>query len=277
MAKENLKLIKFFQDRVRTKKTDLTKAELISIGIDTSVSTHEFRNIVLSKGIFGDWSLSTKNELQDLDGLPIADNKKLLQIIKAHYENNKLEIKFDELRVLNIYTPKTELIIGNFKLNGFLMSTKYNIEIIDSNKNIDGLWIDSVINKDKVMEVLHKFHITKKGLSQMKELDLNKKLEEHFKLFFAVVKKGGASNKGLIDLILGDNKFAIELKLGRELKKSDQADRARGQVDRYKEEFKNNFMFVIAGTDEDKTEKSVQDLIKKLKDTNTPYYYLNAN
>ncbi len=276
MAKENLKLIKHFQERIKNKTTSPTKDELIAIGIDVSISTHEFRNIALSKGFFGDWTVTVKNELNDLDDFPISENKKLLQIIKAHYENKKTEIKFDELKALNIYTTKSELKIGNFKLNGFLMTTKYNIEIIDSTKNSDGLWIDSVINKDKVMEVLHKFSITKKGLTQMKEVDLNKKLEEHFKLYFAIVKKGGSSNKGLIDLILGDNKFAIELKLGRELKKSDQADRARGQVDRYKEEFKNNFMFLIAGTDEDKTEKSVQDVIKKLKDTNTLYYYLTA-
>lgn len=276
MAKENLKLIKQLQDRLKSNKPNPSKEELISWGADISQSPQVFRNIILSKGFFGDWSLSIKNELHDLDDNLISDNKKLLQIVKIHYENNKREIKFEELLNLNIWTPKTHLKVGNFTLDSFLNS-KYIIEIIDKTKNVDGLWINSVITKDKVMDVFHKYSCTNKELTSMKEIDLNKKLEEHFKKYFAVVKKGGTSNKGLIDIILGDNTFGIELKLARELKKTDKADRARGQVDRYKEEFKNNFMFVVAGTEDEKKEKSIQDLIKKFKETNTLFYYITAN
>ncbi len=166
----------------------------------------------------------------------------------------------------------------NFILNSFFgLNSSYSIELIDKNKSVDNLWIDNVIDKEKVFQVLHKFDLNIKELSKMKELDLNKILETHFKGFFATVKKGGTSNKGLVDLILGDNKFGIELRLARELKKSDQADRAYGQADRYKEEFKNNFILLIAGSLEEKSEKSISDLLKKLQGKGILYYYIEAH
>ncbi|MFZ5553538.1 MAG: hypothetical protein ACOZCO_10505 [Bacteroidota bacterium] len=276
MAKENAKAVKHFQELLKLRKKLVKKDDLVNLGVDISISPQEFRNIVLKKDFFGDWGISVKNETHDLDGLPIAENKKLLQIIKAHYGNGKKELSNEELLNLNIIMSGSEFKIGNFRLGLPFLSSKYYIELIDKNKNTDGLWIDSVIDKDKVLGIIHKFSLTKIALSKMKEMDLNKKLEEHFKNYFAVVKRGGSSNKGLVDLILGDNKFGIELKLARELKKPDQSDRARGQLERYKEEFKSNFMMVIAGTDEEKKEKSVQDLLKKIKETSTLHYYIVA-
>lgn len=277
-TKTNTKALKALQEKIIKQKTDCSKDELTALGIDLSVPTQEFGNIVLKKDFFGSWSISLKNDLNDLDGNPISENKKLMQIIKANYESGKKSIKFEDLWNLNIWTPKSNLKIGNFVLDSFLsLNSSYTIEIIDKNKSVDNLWVDNVIDKEKVFQVIHKFDINNKELSKMKELDLNKNLEIHFKGFFATVKKGGTSNKGLVDLILGDNKFGIELKLARELKKSDQADRAYGQADRYKEEFKNNFMLLIAGSLEEKSEKSVGDLLKKLQDKNILYYYIEAH
>ncbi len=275
-TKINTKALKGFQDKIIKRKTSVSKDELAAFGIDTSISAQEFGNILLKKDFLGLWEISLKNTLHDLDGNPISENKKLLQIVKAHFESNKKEIRFEELWNLNIWTPKSELKLGNFRLYSFL-SSYYNIELIDKSKTVDNLWIDSVIDKDKVFDTINKFHILKKDLEKMKEFDLNKKLEEHFKQYFATVKKNGTSNKGLVDLILGDNKFGIELKLGKELKKTDQSDRANGQAERYKEEFKNNFMLLIAGSVDEKKEKALQDLLKKLKDKNILYYYIEAH
>lgn len=277
MQKINDKALKGLQEVLLSGKITIPKDKLVSLGVDTTISKQEFKNIILEKDFLGFWNLSVKNNLHDLDGNPITENKKLLQIIKAHYENGKI-LKYQELYNLNIYTPKINFKIGNFVLDCFLsLNSSYTISLIDSSKNVDNLWIDKAINNDKILLVLNKFNISKSVLEKTKELDLNKMLEEHFKSFFATIKKGGTSNKGLIDLILGDNVYGIELKLARELKKSDQADRAKGQIDRYKEEFKSNFMMVIAGSSEEKKEKNVQDLIKKFKETNTSYYYIEAH
>lgn len=275
--KQNLKALKTFQEMIIKGKTNIKLDLLKNLEIDESISSQEFGNIILKKDFWGDWVISIKNELNDLDGNPISENKKLIQIIKAHYENGK-SIKFQEFWNLNIWTPKQTLNISNFRLDSFLsLNSSYTIELIDSNKNVDNLWIDKAINSDRIFEVINKFNVTKNELETMKELDLNKLLENHFKHYFALVKKGGTSNKGLIDLILGDSIYGIELKLARELKKSDQADRANGQIERYKEQFKNNFMMLITGTSEEKKDKSVQNLLKKLKDTKTAYYYLEAH
>ncbi|MDD5571833.1 MAG: hypothetical protein PHD97_11855 [Bacteroidales bacterium] len=277
MTNQNTKALKTFQEMMISRKTTVSRNVLKSLDIDTSNSTQEFGNILLKKDFFGDWSLSIKNDLNDLDGNPISENKKLIQIIKAHYENKK-NLKFQELHNLNIWTPKTNIKIGNFVIDSFLsLNSSYTIELIDKNKNVDNLWIDKAINSDRIFSVINLFNISKSELDKMKELDLNKLLEDHFKLYFATVKKGGTSNKGLIDLILGDNVFGIELKLARELKNTGKAFLAIGQIDHYKEEFKNNFMMVIAGSTDEKKEKSVQDLIKKLKETNTSYYYMEAH
>lgn len=271
----NTKALKALQEKIIKRKIDCSKDELTSLCIDLSISNQEFGNVILKKDFLGLWSISLKNELHDLDGKPISENKKLIQIIKANFESGKKELKFQELWNLNIWTSKSELKIGNFRLYSFLTSY-YNIELIDKNRSVDNLWADSVIDKDKVFEVIHKFNVANNDLAKMKELELNKLLEVHFKNFFSTVKKGGTSNKGLVDIVLGDNKFGIELKLARELKKSDQADRAYGQADRYKEEFKSNFMLLIAGSLDEKGEKSVGDLLKKLQKQNIFYYYIEA-
>lgn len=276
-SKQNLKALKTFQQMIISGKSQVKVDLLKSLEIDTTNSPQEFGNIMLKKDFFGDWVLSVINELNDLDGNPITENKKLLQIVKAHYENGK-SIKFQEFWNLNIWTPKQTILIGNFRLNSFLsLNSSYTIELIDSNKNVDNLWIDEAINIDRIFQVINLFDISQKILNSIKELELNKLLENHFKQYFATVKKGGSSNKGLIDLILGDNTFGIELKLARELRKTDQADRAKGQVDRYKEEFRNNFMILIAGAPEEKREKSVQDFINKLKESRTSFYFIEAH
>jgi hypothetical protein len=278
--KENLIAIKYFQDKYKKSETTILEKEIAKVGVDASISNQEFRNILLKKDFFGSWVLKLIDSSQDLDGKPISENKKLITRLKALWENNKKEIKFSELRDMNIDTPLTTLKIQNFKLsnNSLLISTGYyDITLVDKSKNIDGLWVDSMINTERILDVLKDFNIEAKDLSKISELDLNKLLETHFKKYFENVKKGGTSDKGLIDLILGDLIYGIELKLARELKKTTQADRALGQIDRYMEKFNSKFMVIIAGDEDDKKQKSVQDLIKKIRSSKGTYYYLEGN
>jgi hypothetical protein len=282
MAKENLKLVLKIQDYLKSGKTKPNENELIEFGVDVSKQSQMFRNIMLEKNFWGKWVLNIIDPLKDLDGKLISENNKLLQRLKALYENGIKEINLNDFMELNIITPATELKIGNFKLEAtslmYVYPQSYHIMISDKNRNIDGLWLDSVITSEKVLEVLHKFDIAYVDLIKLTEVQLNKLIEEHFKKYFENVKKSGTSNKGLIDLLIGSNQnYAIELKLARELKKSSVSQRAIGQIDLYMEQFNHNFMVIIAGSAEEKREKYIQDLIKKVKKTKGLTYYMEAN
>jgi len=278
-TKENLAAIKLLQDIIKSGKESVSPDDLRKAKVDVSNPNQTFRNLQLKKDFFGDWIIRLINEYQDLDGNPIAENKKLITRIKALWENNQKQIKFKELIAMNIFTPERTLEIQNFRLTNNSMLIKYDyydISVIDKNKNIDGLWLDKMISTERILDVLKDFNIKSKQIKTISELDLNKLLENHFKKYFENVKKGGTSDKGLIDLIIGEMIYGIEIKLGRELKKTTQADRAMGQIDRYMEKFGANFMVIIAGTQDDKQEKSVQGLIKKIRTSKGTYYYLES-
>lgn len=117
--KVNSKVLKVLQEKIIKKKTDCSKDELTALGIDLSIPTQEFGNIILKKDFFGSWSISVKNELNDLDDNPILENKKLLQIIKANYESGKKSLQFEDLWNLNIWTTKSNLKIGILSLTLF--------------------------------------------------------------------------------------------------------------------------------------------------------------
>jgi hypothetical protein len=275
--KENLIAIKLLHDRIKNGKDSVSTNELEKAKVDISLSTQTFRNVLLKKDFFGDWVIRVNNDSLDLNGNPISENKKLISRLKALWENDQKKIKVKELNALNIYSPANTIDIQNFRLTDNSMLVKYDfydISLIDKNKNIDGLWIDKMIGTERILDVLNDFSIKSTQIKTISELDLNKLLENHFKKYFENVKKGGTSDKGLIDLIIGDMIYGIELKLGRELRKTTQADRAIGQIDRYMEKFGANFMVVIAGTQDDKNEKSVQNLIKKIRNSKGTYYYL---
>lgn len=280
-TKENVKLIKELQKLLLSNKKADEKA-LQSIGIDTSIKTQEFRNVKITNDFWNGLTVSVIDNLKDLDSNPIADNKKLVLRVKNLLENGTKKIKVTELSDLNIWNPAKEIILGNIRLKNysdFLISYDYyEIQIIDDKKNIDGLWLDNVITTDRILDVLHKYDLSAKELAKMKELDLNKELELHFKEYFETVKKGGRSNQGDIDLILGSNhNYGIELKLAKELTKASASQKAIGQIELYTRQFKGNFMLIVAGSASDKNDKAVSEVVKKAKDCKSTYYYLEAH
>lgn len=277
---ENVKTIKDLQNLVISQKT-IDEVALRSIGIDPKIKYQEFKNIRLSYDSWNGIKLTLLDETCDLDGIPISTNQKLISRVKNLYENEKYEIPFKDLLELNIWTPAKKIVLGNILLRNysdFLFTREYyEIQIIDENKNIDNLWKDKAINSDIILDVLNKFHLSAKQFASMKELELNKLLQVHFKTYFETVKKGGPSNQGLIDLIIGSNhNYGIELKLAKELSKASASQRAIGQIELYTKQFKGNFMLIIAGLSSEKNEKTITELVKKAKDCKCQYYYLNV-
>lgn len=111
----------------------------------------------------------------------------------------------------------------------------------------------------------------------MKELDLNKELEDHFRKHFMIEKRGGRSNEGDIDLIIGANHdYGIKLKLAKELTKANISQKTICQIELYTRQFKGRFMLIVAGSEMDKNYKFVSEVVRKAKNNNCAYYYLEG-
>jgi hypothetical protein len=217
-----------------------------------------------------------------LDGVLICENKKFISRVKNLLENGINKISISEFSNYNIWKPAKELIIGNIKLREasdiLFTHDYYEILINDKAKNMDGLWLDSEISTERILKVLSSFELSADVLLKMKELDLNKELEFHFKKHFETVKKGGRSNQGDIDLILGSNhNYGIELKLARELTKASSSQKAIGQIEMYTRQFNGNFMLLVAGENSEKNDKAVAEVVRKAKDCNSSYFFIEAS
>jgi hypothetical protein len=280
-SKENSKM--FFdlcELLLSNKKVD--EKSLKNIGIDSSLKSQKFGNILITNDFWSGLTVSVVNDQNDLNGNRICDNKRLIARIKNLYENGIKKIKITDLNELNIWKPAKEIVLGNLLLKNYsdiLFSLDYyDISLIDEKKNIDGLWNDGAITTERILEVLHKFDIKLIELTQIKELELNKELELHLRNHFETVKKGGRSNQGDIDLILGkSHNYGIELKLARELSKASACQKAIGQIELYTRQFYGNFMLIVAGSPEEKNDKSVAEVVRKAKECKCIYYYLEAN
>jgi hypothetical protein len=266
--------------------SEIDKDQLEEIGIDISKGSQKFGNVEISNSFFSGLEIDIIDSKKDLDGNLLSNNKELLQKIKNTLNNGSNEINQEELKEYGVFEIEDELVIGNVKLydqkianfiNSLISSTKtYTIELINEDKNAGGLWKDDLINKKNVLKVLHSFKIEKDEFEELTEVQLNKKLEQHFREYFENVKKGGRSLKGDIDLLLGSNyEYGIELKLANKLLSSASCDRAVGQIENYTKDFnKGNFMLVIAGDSQYEYEKNVKRVITKAKDCNCDLYYL---
>ena len=265
---------------------DISKDDLEDLGVDISKGTQKFGNIEISNSFFGGLEIRIIDSKKDLEGNLLSKNKDLLQKIKNTLNNGSNKINKDELREYGVFSIDDELVIGNVKLyedtilnliSSLVSSEKtYSIELIDEEKNAGGLWKDDLINKKNVLKVLNSFKIEKKEFDELTEVQLNKKLETHFRKYFENVKKGGRTLKGEIDLLLGsNNEYGIELKLAKKLLSSSSCDRAVGQIESYTDEFdEDNFMLVIAGDSEYEYEKNIKRVSAKAKDCDCDYYYL---
>ena len=280
IKKENVQLVKDLQKHLLShKKTD--EKALKAIGINPTLKYQEFRNIKITNDYWSGLSVDVIDDHKDLDGNLICENKKLSLRIKNLYENNTRKLKSAELSEYNIWNPSKDIVIGNLRLKNysdFLFSVDhFEIELVDSKKNIDGLWLDDVVTVDRILDTLKQYNLSSKKLSGMKELDLNKELEILLSKSFETVKKGGRSNQGDIDLIIGSaHNYGIEIKLAREISKAAACQKAIGQIELYTRQFKGNFMVLVAGNSSEKNDKEVMEVKRKAKDCGCNYYYLET-
>jgi hypothetical protein len=265
-TKENIKLIKIIQELLIQGKNEIKKKELESLGFDTSSRKFEIRNIRIEKDIlFDTFYLTVIDKHKDLDGNLISQNSKFIHRVHTLCEAGKKEFPFSELNAFNILPLLSEIKIGNILLsNYFGIDKSYNITIIDKEKNIDNKWLDASVTITRVMDVLMNFPYDKKML-ELAEVPLNKELEKYFKDHFESVKKSDTSNKGLIDLTIGNekNKIAIEIKLSRKLKQANNSQKCRGQIEDYHKQFGKNLILVIAGLKSEMEDKYVSTAIEK--------------
>lgn len=109
------------------------------------------------------------------------------------YANNINKITNIELAELGLWNPSQIIHLGNLRLKNqsdFLFNYDYyDIDLVDKNKDVDGLWNDNVITTDRILSALSSFNISLEELDNMKEPVLTIQLEKHLKGFFTTVKK----------------------------------------------------------------------------------------
>jgi hypothetical protein len=252
---------------------------LKKIGVDPTKKIQEFKNIRITNDFWSGLNIQLIDELKDVNGDLIEENKKLVSRVKNLYANGIFKIANTDLAELGLWNPSKIIHLGNLRLKNqsdFLFNYDYyDIDLVDKNKNVDGLWNDNVITTDRILSALSSFNISQEDLDNMKETSLTSQLEKHLKGFFTTVKKESSSNQGRIDLILGSNQnYGIEVKLAREISKAANCQKAIGQIELYSKQFNGNLMVLIAGKKIEKNDKNVTEVIRKSKECSCPNYFI---
>lgn len=279
MTKENMKEAKYLQQLLIERKKDYTKSDIEKGGLDTSLKKFELGNFRVEKdSFFGLYTISVIDKQKDIYGNPISQKSEFIHRVRSLWETGKKEIPFSEVFSFDIITPASEIRIGNILLSNYLGLTKsYDISLIDKEKNIDNKWLNNAVTINRVMDALLNFHYDE-NLLALAEVPLNKEIEKYFKEHFESVKKSDTSNKGLIDLTIGNekSKIAIELKLSRKIKLASESQKCRGQIEDYKKQFGSNLILVIAGEKTDRQEKYLQECIKKAEELGIKCFFIEA-
>jgi hypothetical protein len=262
-------------------QTDITTADLIDFGVENPSNTIKIANVKLEKQfLMSKYTITCNDDTKDLLGNKLSEHDGLFDLLKDLWLGGKTQVTCPQLQKLHISGDGTTTIkLKNFKLSIPMISAvhiAYNISMVDSEKDVDNKYIDSAVTVERVTDCLRDYTLTLTKLKKISEVDLNKELELHLKHYFTSVKKSETSNKGLIDLSIGKGKVVGELKLARELKKNDQRDRAWGQIDRYREQFSDNFLFVVVGEADDVHEDNIKALRSKLLKSDGHFHYITA-
>lgn len=279
MTKENIAAAKYLQQLLTQGNKSYSKSDIEKGGLDSSLKRFEIGNIKIEKdSLFGLYSISVIDNKNDIYGNPISENSDFIHKVRSLWDVGKKEIPFSDVFKFDIFTTASEIRIGNILLSNYLgFSKSYEISLIDKERNIDNKWLDNAVNMNRVMDALLKFHYDEKLLA-LAEVPLNKEIEKYFKEHFESVKKSDTSNRGLIDLTIGNekSKIAIELKLSRKLKLANESQKCRGQIEDYKKQFGSNLILVIAGEKTDRQEKYLQECVKKAESLGIKCFFMES-
>ena len=257
------------------------KSEFLNkMNIDVSNKSIEIGNLVLKKlWPSGNFSISLIDKNKDLDGLPLKNHSELLKNLQKMWDQGKEKISFQELQKLNIWTSLSTIKVGNFELySGLFDGSAFSISLINKEKDAYNRWTNNAVDHKKVVKALNEFKLTKSNYKKTKETSLNAELEKHLRKYFDNCNKSKGNLKGIFDLEIGDLTYVIEIKMADSAKKTDQRDRAYGQMKRYLDEHKSkNFMLLVAGLSEDKQDHNIKSLKKAAeKEFGINFYFLEA-
>ena len=155
--------------------------------------------------------------------------------------------------------------------------------IYQKNKKKDNKWADSAVGKNKIIDHLNNYKLTKHMYKKFDEkpqpeVEWNKHLEESFKKSFLSVQRGNRSKKGEIDLNIGRGRCGLELKWAKSLKSTGGSDRARSQLKRYQEGKEYRIIIlVVAGFSNEKHEVYLQDIEKWADNQDITYYFMEIS
>ena len=152
---------------------------------------------------------------------------------------------------------------------------------VKANSKKDGKWDDSAVDKERILEALDNYSLTKRKYNKFKsvrqaEVAWNKDLEEHFSKKFLHVRQGSASKAVEIDLDIGRGKYGIELKWADKISTKTPSRNTIGQIkDYYKNGHYEKLLLVVAGTAEHKHNNFLSDIKEDIKkDYACDYYYM---
>lgn len=288
MIKVNQKALELVQKEFIKQKSKYSMStayiepeKLKKVRVNTSKKIIELGNLILKKDNWptDNYSINLVDEKKDLIGMPIKNHSKLLARVQKLWEQAEKKIPYEDLYKLKIWTPLSPIKVGNFELNtGIFNGNYFGISLIDENKDGYGRWIDNAVEHKKVVKVLGQYKFTKNQMRTLKEPRLNAELEIHFRQYFDNANKSKGNLKGIFDLEIGNMSYVMELKLSSAAKKTDQRDRAYGQMKRYLDEFKSkNYMLLIAGDKADKQNSNIKALKKAAeKEFGVNYYFMEA-
>lgn len=273
--KESDTKIKFLQDTWKEGYTGVKKSTLEKQGFDITHNKIEIGNFLLTKGfLFGDYDISIINKANDLNNIPISENKFAKSHLQALLRQGISEIHSNELHPFNLNTKLGKMVFENITIYQIGLSESYRIDLVDKEKGIENKIKDDKIDFKKVLNTLEKFELTKKILKESSEVQLNKLLEDHFRLFFENAHRSSGNLRGAFDLDLGKMNFVIEMKLASSLKKTGERDRASGQAKRYLQDFKkNNFLLLVIGENSDRADRNVISLENEIKNDYKCYFH----
>ena len=275
----NRDTVKAVQKMYLEGKTSISSSELAKFGISELKKNIEIGNLRIEKDVFFDsYTISLVDEEKDLDGKLILDRKDLFGRLVALWEENKRRISFEEMKGLNIVTPKSTIDIKNLRLTstGIFFSDHYSIDLIDQEKDPEGRWTDQATNVDRVLTELKAMTLAQQP--RKNEVALEKEIFAYLRERFHTVQRqfyiGGV--KALkIDFDFANGKIGLELKLAESLLNSTEKQRFIGQMHdyttkRYKSE---NFILVVAGDEVYRNDPTVRE-IKELVNRASRFYFL---